>query len=68
MKKEDFPALECPSCNKATPPRSVNQDDSVTYTCVGKNHEATHGQPETWRIAEDGTFLQRTESRRYERT
>lgn len=66
MQKEEFPALECPSCDRGTKPRSVNNDGSVTYTCEAKNHLATHGHPMTWRIAEDGSFLERTPSGRYE--
>jgi hypothetical protein len=61
----DFPALACPHCDRDTPPRSVNADQSVTYTCRAANHMATHGQPETWRITRDGAILQRDEKRRF---
>jgi predicted transcriptional regulator len=66
MNKADFPALECPTCERPTPPRSVNGDKSVTYSCAARNHQATHGSTQTWRITEDGTFLERSDSGRYE--
>ena len=57
--KADFPSLECPHCERMTAPRSVNQDQSVTYVCRAANHLTTHGLPMTWRITKDGDFQEK---------
>ncbi|MBU9200138.1 hypothetical protein KTD31_01805 [Burkholderia multivorans] len=62
-----YPSLDCPHCGKLTAPRSENKDGSVTYSCPSSNHLATHGRTETWRIAEDGAMLEKTESGRFAR-
>jgi hypothetical protein len=63
-KKEDFPALECPHCEKPVAPYSLNVDGSVTYSC-----RAAADHPDssvcTWRIARDGTFLDRNRNGTY---
>jgi hypothetical protein len=61
--KDQFPALECPHCERMTSPRSLNRDGSVTYTCGARHHQATHGLPQTWRITADGGFLEKYEGR-----
>ena len=60
--KADFPALACPHCERETKPRSVNRDQSVTYTCVAANHLATHGLPMTWRITREGDFVEKDQA------
>lgn len=51
----DFPALECPICERVRKARSLNKDGSVTYSCP-PDHEK-HGDTYTWRIAKDGTLI-----------
>lgn len=65
MKLEDYPSLACPSCSRATPPKRLNADQSVTYHCAAKNHEATHGRAETWRITKHGNFQAKTAAGHY---
>lgn len=53
----DYPALECPLCERLCKPRSLNKDGSVTYSCP-PDHEK-HGNRYTWRIAKEGELLER---------
>ena len=53
--KDDYPPLECPLCGALRPPKSLNKDESVTYTCP-PDHK-NHGNQYTWRIAADGTLI-----------
>lgn len=53
--KEDYPALECPLCDRLTKPRSLNKDGSVTYSCPADH--VHHGNRYTWRITVDGALM-----------
>jgi hypothetical protein len=62
--KEDFPALECFNCGTLVKPHSLNVDGSVTYSCrAAKDHPDS--SVFTWRIARDGTFLDRNRNGTY---
>jgi hypothetical protein len=43
-KKEDFPALECPHCEKPVAPYSLNVDGSVTYSLTALTNFYPVGQ------------------------
>ena len=53
----DYPALECPLCERLCKPRSLNTDGSVTYSCPPNPEK--HGNRYTWRIAKEGELLER---------
>jgi len=63
LTKADFPALDCPVCGVERAPRSLNTDGSVTYSCP-PDHDK-HGNRFTWRILEDGSMAELTESGHY---
>ncbi|GBG14577.1 sorbosone dehydrogenase [Novimethylophilus kurashikiensis] len=56
-KASDYPPLPCPYCEIERNARSVNKDGSVTYSCPPDH--VTHGSRYTWRIAADGTLIER---------
>jgi len=66
QRPDNFPPLACPDCDRPAPAKSVNADESVTYTCAAKNHAATHGLPVTWRITKDGAFLEKSAAGQFE--
>lgn len=51
----NYPALECPKCQRLRKPQRLNQDGSVTYSCPADH--VNHGNRYTWRIALDGTLI-----------
>lgn len=53
--KDDYPALECPICDRLTKPMSLNKDGSVTYSCQADY--VHHGNRYTWRITVDGDLV-----------
>ena len=61
----EYATLECPSCERGVRPKRVNADGSVSYTCAARNHEATHGRAENWRISKEGNLLLPNDAGRY---
>lgn len=61
----DYPALDCPICDKPRNPKRLNKDGSVVYECShnGKWQEdrplhKTHSHTYKWKILADGTLVE----------
>lgn len=52
---KDYPALECPICERVCKPRSLNKDGSVSYRC--EPNQEKHANAYSWKIAEDGSLI-----------
>jgi hypothetical protein len=53
----DYPAIQCPLCERLRKPISLNKDGSVTYSCP-PDHDK-HGDRYTWRIAVTGEVVEK---------
>ncbi|MAG64990.1 MAG: hypothetical protein CMK74_03845 [Pseudomonadales bacterium] len=61
----DYPALECPICDKSRNPKRLNKDGSVVYECShnekwqeGRPLYKTHNHTYKWKILADGTMVE----------